>query len=65
MGLTHFPGGISTPIISGGGGVVSTGIGIGDTKWVVPAKASTDKWYERIRQIAKDTDIFTSLKMAI
>lgn len=62
MPLTHFPHGIGTSIVvPGGGGLISTGIGIGDIKWVVPAKSSTDKWYERIRQIANDSDIFTTL----
>jgi len=65
MPLTHFPHGIGTPIVvPGGGGIISTGIGIGDIKWVVPARTSTDKWYERIRQIANDGDIYTTLQAA-
>ena len=65
MGLTHYPHGISTPIVvPGGGGLISTGIGIGDIKWVVPSKASTDLWYARIAAIANDRDIFTTLQTA-
>jgi len=65
MGLTHFPHGISAPIVvPGGGGLISTGIGIGDVKWVVPAKTTSDLWYGRINQIAKDSDIFTTLQAA-
>jgi len=64
MGLTHFPHGIATPIVTPGGGLISTGIGVGNVKWIVPARASSDLWYERIRRIANDGDILTTLQEA-
>lgn len=60
MGLTHFPHGLSSqgmPVSPG----LQWGVGIGEVYWVVPARASTNTWYERIRTMVADDHIFANL----
>lgn len=68
MGITRFPHGISSfgvPIYGGGGFGSPLGIGCGDVKYVVAAKASTDLYYEKLRKNGiEDGEIFTTVAAA-
>lgn len=67
MGLSHFPHGVSSfgiPLYGSGFGP-PLGLGTGDIKYVVTAKASTNKYYEKLQTNGiKDSDIFTTVASA-
>ncbi|MCK4248967.1 MAG: hypothetical protein KAX15_04230 [Candidatus Omnitrophica bacterium] len=67
MGLTHFPSGVSSfgiPLYGSGFGP-PLGLGTGNVKYVVKAKASTNLYYQKLQSNGiKDSDIFITVAAA-
>ena len=66
MGFTHFPNGITSfGIPQYGGGLGPIGIGCGDIYYVVTSKASSNLYYQRLKENGiPGSDIFTTLALA-
>jgi len=66
MGLTRFPHGVSSfgiPVY--GGGIGPIGMGVGNIKYMVTAKASTNLYYKKLNEAGiPDNEIFTTLATA-
>jgi len=67
MSLSHFPHGMTSfgvPIYGGAGGPL--GIGVGKVRYVVAARATTNLYYNQLRNVngIKDADIYTTVATA-